>query len=156
MRQVMSVFMPGTSYDIRVTGQYTYSVVSCSPSAVLTFTTTGSAPAPASYCTTKGQSTAYGWIKSVQIGGINNNSGNNNGYANFISLSTNVTGNAIIILKVQAAAKKKPLSQQWAVFVDLNNDGDFLDAGETVTSFATVAGEISTHNLIAALHRNYL
>ncbi len=146
--QEIGVFSPGTTYDVRVTGQYTYSYGICTPSAVLTFTTTGSAPPPVPYCTAKGSSTTYGWIKSVSFGTINKVSGNNNGYANFTTLSTSVAGNTVIPLTVQAGAKRTPRTQYWNVYVDLNNDGDFFDAGENVSYFATVAGEISTQNII--------
>jgi hypothetical protein len=50
--------------------------------------------------------------------------------------------------------KKKPIKevtpqpQLWAVYVDLNNDGDFLDAGETAANFVSVGGEIVTQNII--------
>ena len=144
--QEMSVFSPGTTYDLRVGGTSLYG--DCPPSAFITFTTTGSVPPPVPYCTATGSSTTYGWIKSVSIGTINNVSGNNNGYANFTTLSANVTGNAVIPLTVQAGAKKTPQSQLWAVYVDLNNDGDFLDAGETVANFVSVGGEIVTQNII--------
>ncbi|MGI8583791.1 MAG: GEVED domain-containing protein, partial [Chitinophagaceae bacterium] len=144
--QEMSVFSPGTTYDLRVGGTSLYG--DCPPSAFITFTTTGSVPPPVPYCTAKGSSTTYGWIKSVSIGTINNVSGNNNGYANFTRLSANVTGNAVIPLTVQAGAKKTPQSQLWAVYADLNNDGDFLDAGETVANFVSVGGEIVIQNII--------
>ena len=144
--QEMSVFSPGTTYDIRVRGSYFFG--DCPPSAFITFTTLGSVPPPVSYCTSKGLSTTYGWIKSVKLGTINNVSGNNNGYANFTSLSTEIPGNTIISLTVQAGAKKTPQSQKWALYVDLNNDGDFFDAGETVANFVSVAGEIVTQNIV--------
>lgn len=144
--QDMSVFSPGTTYDIRLSGQYAFG--GCAPSAFITFTTTGSAPPPVPYCTTKGSSTTYGWIKSVQIAGINNNSGNNSGYANFTNLIANITGNTAVPITVQAGASKTPRTQQWTIFVDLNNDGDFADAGETVSTFVTIAGEITTQNII--------
>ncbi|MEP7239113.1 MAG: GEVED domain-containing protein [Ferruginibacter sp.] len=146
MHQDVSGFSPGTTYDVRVSGQYAFG--SCPPAAFLTFTTTGSAPPPVPYCTAKGSSTNYGWIKSVQLGTINNISDNNNGYANFTALSTNVTGNAAIPLIVQAGAKKKPRDQYWNIYVDLNNDGDFFDAGENIATLVTVAGGSSTKNII--------
>lgn len=150
MQQTMSVFSPGTSYDVRVSGQYTYSLSTCPPSAVLTFTTTGSVPPPPPpvYCATTGLSTSNGWIKSVKIGTINNVSGNNSGYANFTTFSTNVIGNTQIPLTVKAGAKKTPKNQYWVVYVDLNNDGDFLDANETITNFSTSGGTAFTKNIV--------
>jgi hypothetical protein len=144
--QEMSVFSPGTTYEVRVRGSFYFG--DCPPSAFITFTTLGSVPPPVSYCTSKGLSTSYGWIKSVKLGTINNVSGNNSGYANFTSLSTGIPGNTIIPLTVQAGAKKTPQSQKWALYIDLNNDGDFFDAGETVANFVSVAGEIVTQNIV--------
>ncbi|MDN3656679.1 T9SS type A sorting domain-containing protein [Ferruginibacter paludis] len=144
--QDMSVFSPRITYEIRVRGSYYFG--DCAPSAFVTFTTTGTPPSPAAYCAVKGTSNTYGWIKSVQLGTIKNVSENNKGYANFTSLSTNVDGNTPIPITVQAGASKTPKSQLWSIFVDVNNDGDFADAGETVAFFASVAGEAITKNII--------
>jgi chitodextrinase len=52
------------------------------------------------YCSSYGSSTAKEYINKVQIGSINNVSGNNNGYGNYTSMSTNLatgTSNTIVI-----------------------------------------------------------
>ena len=51
------------------------------------------------YCSSNGNSTANGYINKVQIGSINNVSGNNNGYGNFTPMSTNLaTGTSYTIV----------------------------------------------------------
>jgi hypothetical protein len=68
----------------------------------------------------------------VQLGTINNLSGNNGGYGNFTALSTNLvrsTSNAITITPAWTATV---YSEAYRVWIDYNQDGDFLDSGEQV------------------------
>ncbi len=145
--QEMSVFSLGTTYEVRVSGALTYDF--CPPSAFITFTTLGSAPAPVPYCIAKGPTTTKDYIQTVQIGTINKISGNNKGYANFTSLSTDVTGNLAIPFTAKAGSNKTANTYIWAIYVDLNNDGDFLDAGETIGwNFVTIGTQPATWNII--------
>lgn len=84
------------------------------------------------YCVSRGNSTADEFINRVQLGTINNLSGNNGGYGNFTSLSTNLVrgrSNTIIITPGWTGAT---FSEAYRVWIDYNRDGDFLDAGEQV------------------------
>jgi hypothetical protein len=82
------------------------------------------------YCTSSGASTQYEWIKKVKIGSINNNSGNDNGYADFTNMSVGLYHgeNKTITLKPGFAGYS--YLECWKVWVDWNQDGDFDDAGE--------------------------
>jgi chitodextrinase len=84
------------------------------------------------YCTSRGNNTADEYINRVQLGTINNLSGNNGGYGNFTALSTNLvrsTSNAITITPAWTATV---FSEAYRVWIDYNQDGDFLDSGEQV------------------------
>ncbi|WP_276979287.1 reprolysin-like metallopeptidase [Flavobacterium filum] len=84
------------------------------------------------YCTSRGNSTADEYINRVQLGTINNLSGNNGGYGNFTNLSTNLvrgTSNAITITPGWTGTV---YSEAYRVWIDWNRDGDFADAGEQV------------------------
>jgi chitodextrinase len=84
------------------------------------------------YCTSRGNNTADEYINRVQLGTINNLSGNNGGYGNFTALSTNLvrsTSNAITITPAWTATV---YSEAYRVWIDYNQDGDFLDSGEQV------------------------
>lgn len=84
------------------------------------------------YCASRGNSTADEFINRVQLGTINNLSGNNGGYGNFTNLSTNLvrgTSNAITITPGWTGTV---YSEAYRVWIDWNRDGDFADAGEQV------------------------
>jgi len=84
------------------------------------------------YCASRGNNTADEFINRVQLGTINNLSGNNGGYGNFTALSTNLvrgTSNTITITPLWTATV---FSEAYRVWIDYNRDGDFLDAGEQV------------------------
>jgi hypothetical protein len=86
------------------------------------------------YCTSRGNSTVDEWIKQVKLGTINYNSGNNGGYADFTNLSTTLvkgTSNSITITPGWTGTK---YSEAYRVWIDYNQDGDFLDSGEQVYS----------------------
>lgn len=86
------------------------------------------------YCTSRGSSSTAEWIQRVQLGSINNNSGNNGGYADFTTLSATLvkgTSNTIIITPGWAGTKYR---EAYRVWIDYNQDGDFLDSGEQVVS----------------------
>lgn len=86
------------------------------------------------YCTSRGNNTADEYINRVQLGSINNLSGNNGGYGNFTALSTNLvrgTSNTITITPTWTATV---YNEAYRVWIDYNKDGDFLDSGEQVVN----------------------
>lgn len=86
------------------------------------------------YCTSRGNSTADEFINRVQLGSINNLSGNNGGYGNFTNLSTNLvrgTSNTITITPTWTSTVYR---EGYRVWIDWNRDGDFLDSGEQVVN----------------------
>ncbi|GAA0890734.1 hypothetical protein GCM10009122_04130 [Fulvivirga kasyanovii] len=96
------------------------------------------------YCSSKGNSTSDEWIKSVQIGSINNNSGSNNGYADFTSLSTSVNKGSSYTITITPAWSSTVYSEGYSVWIDYNQDGDFTDSGEQVfTRSKTTSSSIS-------------
>ncbi len=86
------------------------------------------------YCSSYGTSTNREFIDKVQIGSINTISGNNNGYQDFTSTSTDLaigTSNSIVI---KPGWKSLPVYEAFSVWIDFNQDGDFNDNGELVYS----------------------
>lgn len=84
------------------------------------------------YCTSQGNSTADEYINRVQLGTINNLSGNNGGYGNFTALSTNLVRGTSNTITITPAWTGTVFSEAYRVWIDYNQDGDFLDAGEQV------------------------
>lgn len=83
------------------------------------------------YCTAGATSTSFEKLSNVTFAGINNNSTSTAGYEDF----TAVTGNAEVGQTYNFSASFSGTSyaeDQVLVWIDLNQDGDFNDAGEKV------------------------
>jgi trimeric autotransporter adhesin len=104
-----------------------------------------------SYCTSQGNNSNLEYINQVQLGDINNVSGNNGGYADFTNLTTTLvagTSNQIIIAPYLSSAARK---EAYRVWIDYNQDGDFDDTGELVVSVnKTNATSISGNFVVPA------
>ncbi|MFN7013324.1 MAG: GEVED domain-containing protein, partial [Bacteroidia bacterium] len=96
------------------------------------------------YCASQGNSTADERIGRVQFGTINNASTGTAGYENFTSISTNIVRGTANTITITPTWTGTVYSEGYAVFIDYNNDGDFIDAGETVfTRTATTVTPVS-------------
>ncbi|MEZ4930632.1 MAG: GEVED domain-containing protein [Saprospiraceae bacterium] len=96
-----------------------------------------------SYCFTTGL-TNYEFINQVEIGSLDNISGNNYGYGDFTNMN------------LRASAKRRyctqaltpgfaggSYSEAWRIWIDINQDQDFDDAGELVFSGGPSAAAVS-------------
>ena len=95
----------------------------------INFTTKG---ATVSYCESKGNSVKDEYIKRVKLGSIDNASGAGNGYTDHTSISTNLAKSTSHTITITPRWTGTIFNEGYAVFIDYNKDGDFLDAGETV------------------------
>lgn len=89
------------------------------------------------YCSISGN-TISAYIERIQLGSIDNISGNNNGYADYTALSTSIVAGSsqTITLTPGIIPAFAPILQYWNVYIDYNHDGDFADAGENAASAA--------------------
>jgi hypothetical protein len=98
----------------------------------------GTTPPPTTgvtYCASKGNNNAYEWIDLVNLGTINRTSAKEaGGYFNGTALSTSLAAGSSQTIRFSAAFASTAYTEYWRVFIDWNQDGDFLDAGETVVS----------------------
>ncbi|WP_157494063.1 GEVED domain-containing protein [Fulvivirga imtechensis] len=101
-----------------------------STASSVTFTT----QTPITYCTSSGNSAYYEWIDLVAVGSINNSTGANGGYGNFTNLSTDLTRGASHTINFSAGFRSSSYTEYWKIWIDLNQDGDFTDAGEEMVS----------------------
>ena len=100
------------------------------------------------YCSAQGNSTKYEYIKKVKIKDINNNSGDNNGYADFTNISTELYRGQTKTIKLKPGFKYFGDMEYWRVWVDWNQDGVF-DAEEKEIqkrSWGNVWDQISVPN----------
>lgn len=84
------------------------------------------------YCTSKGNNTNDEYIDRVQLGSINNLSGNNGGYGNFTSISTTLVKGTSNTITITPRWTGTVYNEAYRVWIDYNQDGDFADSGEQV------------------------
>lgn len=96
------------------------------------------APTSACYCTAGAASINFEKISNVTYGTINNNSTSTAGYENFTAQSTTMVRGQTTPISVSISGGFA--SDQVAVWIDFNQDGDFIDAGEAVYTSATGVG----------------
>lgn len=104
-------------------------------SAEQSFSTTGCSsggPAPNNYCSSYSLNSTAEWIQSVNFGSINNNSGNNNGFGNFMDISTNLTSGTSVPLTLTLGFSATNYTEYVNVWLDFNRDGDYEDTGENI------------------------
>ena len=138
-------------------GQYTITLVAAnsqgSDSEIKTnYITVAAASGPCAASSTAGCTTTSDntYISTVQLNTLNNTS-TCSGYTSFSSLSTTLTkGNTytatIIPSTTTANAQGAYTGDELAIWIDYNNDNDFLDAGEQVAYVIVAAGWSNVFN----------
>ena len=101
----------------------------------------------ANYCESLGLYSFYEWIEAVQVGPLNNTSGNNGGFGTFNYQATTFTAGETYPITLTPGFQPDPYDEYWKVWIDYNNDGSFsetelaFDAG--FYSDETVSGNIT-------------
>lgn len=118
------------------------------------------------YCYSYGLSTAYLYIKKVSFSNISNVSGDNFGYANYTSLTANVSKGKTYSIALTAGYYSTLYTVNWTVYIDYNHDGDFADANETAmigasatknayTKYITIPSTALTGNTVMRVQMSY-
>lgn len=82
-------------------------------------------------CPAIGQSSAFEWIQGLEMGPLQNISGDNGGYADFgDSFQVTYTAGITYSFTGVVGFPQGPFSETWVAWMDFNQDGDFEDAGE--------------------------
>ena len=132
----------GTAYQFQV--QTVCSTGTSAYSSTASFTTTGGA---ITYCSSKGSSTTYEWIKQIIFGTINNTSTSNGGYGNFTNLSTNVTAGSTYTITFKPGFSGSTYREYWTVYIDYNQNGTLNNTGEIVVQASTTTTNGGTANI---------
>lgn len=85
-----------------------------------------------SNCTARGSNTRFEWIESVRIGAMTNVSGNDGGYGDYSNRTQTVAPGDRLTILLTPGFQAGAFREFWRIWLDLNQDGDFLDAGEAV------------------------
>ncbi len=107
----------------------------------------GNAYGVLSYCSSGGSNASYEWIANVGIGSFSNPSGSA-GYTDFTSKIVSLTAGNTYSLSLTPGFSGSSYGEYFKVWIDLNHDGDFADAGELVydagaLNSSTVTGTIT-------------
>ncbi|MBC5863513.1 M14 family zinc carboxypeptidase [Flavobacterium turcicum] len=96
------------------------------------------------YCNSQGNNTTRERISRVTFNTINNSSTSSAGYENYTNISTTVLRNSAYTLSISPVWASTRYNEGYAVWIDYNGDGDFIDAGERILGrAATTASPIS-------------
>jgi len=114
---------------------------------------------PVSVSSQKGINSQYEWISYVKIGAESHTSGNDNGYADYSDpIAFHLSPNNSYTLNLNPGYSGTSYNENWKVWIDLNQDGDFVDAGEEVFALPSVASGWITGSLtipVGTLPGNY-
>lgn len=98
------------------------------------------------YCTSRGNNSSYEWTSQVNVGSFSNSSGAA-GYSDFTNLTINATKGTGYSVSLTPSFSGTIYSEYWRIWADLNQDGDFADAGELLfsggPSTTTVTGTLT-------------
>jgi len=102
--------------------------------------------ATVTYCTSKGNNYSYEWISKVTIGSFTNTSGAA-GYTDFTNKTVTLQAGQAYSISLTPTFSGTAYNEYWKIWVDLNGDGDFDDAGELVFDAGTMSKTTVTGTL---------
>ncbi|MFC2140880.1 C25 family cysteine peptidase [Acidobacteriota bacterium] len=83
------------------------------------------------YCSSSGTNQNYEYIAGVEVADLNNTSGAS-GYTDYTSMTAHLTEGANVNVALTPGFVSSSYNENWAIWIDYNEDGDFEDAGEQV------------------------
>jgi len=150
--QVLTSLSPLTQYEVEIRSKCSVASASNYSSAInfVTLETT------TSYCNSASTNVNFEFISRVQLNTIDNASGAQF-YSDFTSISTVLRKTqAYTIIITPTFLQGGPYNEAYAVWIDLNNDGDFDDTGELVwsaspTGTSPISGSFTIPNTASEL-----
>lgn len=98
------------------------------------------------YCVASGEDASNEWIETIQVGTINNPSGNDEGYGDYSRLSTFLQRDSRIEIGLQAG-QFSYFPKFWTIWIDFNKNGVFTDQGEEVLSSPVDGNNLTVHQI---------
>ncbi|WP_333808812.1 reprolysin-like metallopeptidase [Flavobacterium sp.] len=142
---VVNGLSASTTYNFYIKAKDAAGNTSNSSNIVSTTTLAITLAATTEYCNSMGATTKE-YINKVQVGTINNTSGNNNGYGNYTALSTNLSTGTSTTLTITPAWIGTSRAESYNVWIDFNKNGTFesteLVFTKSKAKTATVSGII--------------
>jgi len=93
------------------------------------------------YCASRGSNQDY-WIDLVSLGAIHRVSGPEAGgyYSGMATTNTSLAAGSVQTISYSAGFANATSTQNWGIYIDYNQDGDFTDSGELVGSNRSTDG----------------
>lgn len=97
---------------------------------------------PKPVCDSKGTNSKFEWIAKVAINGQYHKSKNDGGYADYSNFTFNFSSNETYFIALYPDYKSTVYNENWKIWIDLNQDGDFTDEGEELYNNSAVASGV--------------
>ncbi|MCK8478975.1 GEVED domain-containing protein, partial [Psychroserpens algicola] len=154
--QNLTALLPLTEYIVEIRSKCSSSETS-EYAAAITFTTLDDVTG---YCVSESSNVDFEYISRVQLNTIDNTSGAQF-YSDFTGISTILRKSQTYTITITPTFIGGPYNEGYAVWIDYNRDGDFLDSGEQVftagpNSNASVSGSFTvpdTGNILEEVTR---
>ena len=127
-----------TTYNFYVKAKDATGNVSASSNTVSITTLSNSV----TYCSSIG-GTSKEYINNVQIGTINNTSGNNNGYGNYTAVSTNLSAGSSNTITISPKWIGASRTESYNIWIDFNKNGTFESTELVFTKSKSKASSVS-------------
>jgi len=95
------------------------------------------------YCSSKGSNSSYEWIDLVRLGNIDNSTGDDGGYADYTSMSTDLNPGSSQTIYISAGFRSTSYTEFWHVWIDFNQNGTFDSNEEMVSGSSSSSGTLS-------------
>ncbi|MGB0929524.1 MAG: GEVED domain-containing protein [Chitinophagales bacterium] len=99
------------------------------------------------YCAAMASNTEFGWIEQIRLNQLNNPSGNDGGYGDYLTQNTTVLVGLPYELQLTPGFQNFAANQYWKVWADLNRDGSFDEANELLFASENASQEALTVDL---------
>ncbi|WP_440879628.1 S8 family serine peptidase [Tenacibaculum sp. C7A-26P2] len=146
------VTVTGTTHKVtglKANSRYTFFVKaidkvgneSASSNSITVLTDTASV----NYCTSKGNSSTFEWIDYVSFGGMTNTSRGTGGYGDYTDKVATVSRNSTNRLYFSAGFYRTIYKEDWAIWIDYNQDGVFSDDEKVVSTSSRTSRNLYTN-----------
>ncbi|MDX1684359.1 MAG: HYR domain-containing protein [Saprospiraceae bacterium] len=86
------------------------------------------------YCRVLGFSSNENWIEKFELANINNRTGDDGGYGNYVNQCAEILSPSTEEVCIDIGYDGAPRNIFWKIWIDYNKDGDFLDKGEEIVA----------------------
>ena len=132
-----------TSYEVQLRTSCLGGLADWGPSTVVNTPGCGQC-VDGNYCASVGADASAEWIDRFVLNTIDNTSGNNEGYAAFTDQGTTLVAGQTYAVTLDPGFGFFTYDENWSIWIDLDNDGQFEDPAELILAPAASNATITT------------